>query len=163
MISCLKNDNYHTFSSNFVKKTRSHLYITILPKLYPYIKAESTYSDAGEASPAAGLRGFNEPNSANRITAEGLNEDPLASREILVVYSKAGCCLCDGLKDKLQLILASPSNPILEEVMLEVNSTLYVSDFFQPLSSLHVMRWCELATDLSSLLICLCTKQMSSG
>ena len=95
--------------------------VNILLEIHPDIKAESTHSNAGESSPAAGPRVFNGSNSANRETAEQANGEPPASGEMLVVYSKPGCCLCDGLKDKLQLILASPSTPVLREVTLEVN------------------------------------------
>ncbi|XP_050225444.1 uncharacterized protein LOC126674936 [Mercurialis annua] len=51
--------------------------------------------------------------------ASSYSSSPLKTRT-LVLYSKPGCCLCDGLKEKLQaaFLLSTPNS--LHDVVLEV-------------------------------------------
>ncbi|KAL9359191.1 hypothetical protein Peur_047314 [Populus x canadensis] len=43
-----------------------------------------------------------------------------ASRRKLILYSKPGCCLCDGLKEKLQAAFLLSGPPSLHDVDLQV-------------------------------------------
>lgn len=50
------------------------------------------------------------------------SSSPSASRK-LVLYSKPGCCLCDGLKEKLQAALCLSGPDSLQNVELQVPLT----------------------------------------
>lgn len=49
-----------------------------------------------------------------------------SSARKLVLYSKPGCCLCDGLKEKLQaaFLLSGPDS--LHDVVLQVSISLFL-------------------------------------
>lgn len=56
-----------------------------------------------------------------------------ASRRKLILYSKPGCCLCDGLKEKLQAAFLLSGPPSLHDVDLQViplDFTTLLSLFF---------------------------------
>jgi len=54
------------------------------------------------------------------LMKEQSDTEQLEKRRKLVLYSKPGCCLCDALKDKLQLAFMVGGDLDLSDVELEV-------------------------------------------
>ncbi|KAI4389160.1 hypothetical protein MLD38_001416 [Melastoma candidum] len=62
------------------------------------------------------IRGFS---SSDSSSTSRVSDSPSSTRT-LVLYSKPGCCLCDGLKEKLQsaFLIAGPNS--LHDVVLQI-------------------------------------------
>lgn len=74
------------------------------------------------------------------------SSSPASSTRKLVLYSKPGCCLCDGLKEKLQaaFLLSGPDS--LQDVDLQVphlSSSIYICDTCICLRWTFVIGFCQ--------------------
>lgn len=67
------------------------------------------------------------PRSASFRASSAPSSSPTARK--LVLYSKSGCCLCDGLKEKLDaaFTLAGPNS--LNDVQLQVTNSIFDYSF----------------------------------
>lgn len=56
------------------------------------------------------------------VEAKRIEEEKQKKKRRLVLYSKPGCCLCDGLKEKLHLVfMMGGEGSVSDDVELEVN------------------------------------------
>lgn len=89
-----------------------------------------TIRTAKEFFKAGAFKGHSLPSYLPIISKANLNEfskqipratdDELHTTEKLVIYSKPGCCLCDGLKEKIQAVLLLDDIGCLKNLELEV-------------------------------------------
>jgi hypothetical protein len=64
------------------------------------------------------------------VEAERIEEEEQKKKRRLVLYSKPGCCLCDGLKEKLHLVfMMGGEGSVSDDVELEVNPIFLLSPF----------------------------------
>ncbi len=64
------------------------------------------------------------------VEAKRIEEEKQKEKRRLVLYSKPGCCLCDGLKEKLHLVfMMGGEGSVSDDVELEVNPIFLLSPF----------------------------------
>lgn len=64
------------------------------------------------------------------VEAKRIEEEKQKKKRRLVLYSKPGCCLCDGLKEKLHLVfMMGGEGSVSDDVELEVNPIFLLSPF----------------------------------
>jgi hypothetical protein len=64
------------------------------------------------------------------VEAKRIEEEKQKKKRRLVLYSKPGCCLCDGLKEKLHLVfMMGGEGGVSDNVEVEVNPIFLLSPF----------------------------------